>query len=102
MREHKYWVYIITNQKKTVLYIGVTNSLARRLEEHFQNRGTPKSFAGRHHCYYLVYYEEFKYINKAIAREKQLKKWRRQKKEWLIELKNPTWDFLNHLFPWVE
>ena len=97
-KDHKYWIYVITNTKKTVLYIGVTNNLTRRLEEHLQNKGNPETFAGKYHCYNLVYFEEFTYIDKAIAREKQLKKWTRKKKKWLIELKNPKWEFKNSLF----
>lgn len=99
MKEHKYWIYIVTNPKKTALYIGVTNNLGRRLSEHFENRGNGKSYAGRYYCYNLVYFEEFKYIDKAIAREKQLKRWTRKKKEWLIEMKNPRWEIKNALFP---
>ena len=95
MKKHQYFIYILTNLKKTSLYIGVTNSLSRRLQEHFDNRGNPSSFAGRYHCYSLVYFEEFKYILDAIAREKQLKRWSRKKKDWLIEMKNPDWKFLN-------
>jgi putative endonuclease len=98
MRIHQYWVYITTNPEKTVLYIGVTNNLKRRLSEHFENRGSNKTFAGKYLCYNLVYYEEFKYIDKAISREKQLKKWTRKKKNWLIEMKNPKLTFLNSMF----
>jgi putative endonuclease len=83
------------NPKKTTLYIGVTNKLSRRLQEHYDNRGNPNYFAGRYHCYNLVYYEEFKYVLDAIAREKQLKNWSRKKKDWLIEMKNPRWEILN-------
>ena len=98
MQDYKYWVYITTNPKKTILYIGVTNNLRLRLSQHFENRGNVKTFAGKYFCYNLVYYEEFKYIDKAIAREKQLKKWTRKKKNWLIELKNPKLTFKNILF----
>ena len=98
MKIHQYFIYITTNPKKTVLYIGVTNNLNRRLKEHFENGGSPNSFAGKHHCYNLIYFEEFKYINKAIEREKQLKRWNRKKKEWLIAMKNPDWLFLNKQF----
>ena len=98
MSKHTYWIYIVTNPKKTVIYIGVTNNLARRLDEHFQARGSDDSFAGKYYCYNLVHHEEFQFIDKAIAREKQLKKWTRKKKDWLIEMKNPRWEFRNHLF----
>ena len=96
MKKHQYFVYITTNPNKTVLYIGITNNLSRRLQEHYENRGKPPSFAGHFYCYNLVYFEEFKYVNKAIAREKQLKKWSRKKKDWLIAMKNPKWLFLNN------
>jgi len=98
MKIHRYWIYILTNPARTALYIGVTNNLSLRLKQHFQNRGNQKSFTGKHYCYDLVHFEEFKYINNAIAREKQLKKWTRKKKDWLIELKNPNWEIKNALF----
>lgn len=98
MQDHKYWVYITTNPKKTILYIGVTNNLRLRLSQHFENRGNVETFAGKYFCHNLVYYEEFKYIDKAIAREKQLKKWTRKKKDWLIKMKNPQLIFKNILF----
>lgn len=99
MHTHHFWVYIVTNPNKTTIYIGVTNNLSLRLNQHYTNRGTRSSFAGKYHCYNLVYFEEFQYVDKAIAREKQLKKWTRRKKDWLIELKNPKWKFLNAQFP---
>ena len=96
MRDHTYYVYITTNPKRTVLYIGVTNDLKRRLSEHtLANRGFQTSFAGRYFCYNLIYYECFQYIDMAIERETQLKKWSRAKKEALIATINPNWDFLN-------
>lgn len=98
MFNHNYYVYIITNSNKTVLYIGVTNNLTRRLKEHYANRGNKKTFAGRYYCNNLVYYEHFTYINQAINREKELKKWRREKKEFLITQQNPEWHFLNEQF----
>ena len=98
MRTHKYWVYFVTNKSKTTLYIGVTNDLKIRLEQHYNNRGDNTTFAGRYHCFNLVYYEEYKYIDKAIKREKQLKKWSRKKKEFLISTKNKNWTFLNNEF----
>jgi len=95
MKQHQYWVYIITNKSKSTLYIGVTNNLKNRLRQHYENRGINKTFAGRYFCYHLVYFEFYKYIEDAINREKQLKKWSRKKKKWLIEQKNKNWDFLN-------
>ena len=91
-----YYVYIVTNEKKTVLYIGVTNNIQNRLSQHyFDSEKAKKSFAGKYNCYYLVYYEPFESIESAIAREKELKKWRREKKDRLISSFNPNWEFLN-------
>jgi len=93
--QHNYFVYITTNPAKTVLYIGVTNDLRRRLFEHQENKGNNLSFAGKYFCYNLVYFERFQYIQHAIEREKQLKRWSRKKKENLIKTENPNWNFLN-------
>ncbi len=95
MRDFIFYVYIITNPAKSVLYIGFTENLERRLLEHIENTGTNKSFAGKYHCTNLIYYEVFQYVTEAIAREKQLKRWSRKKKEWLINQTNPNWDSLN-------
>jgi putative endonuclease len=89
-----YYVYITTNPAKTVLYIGVTNSLPRRLGQHYENRGNNDTFAGRYFCYNLLYYEQFTDIKAAISREKELKGWTRAKKDALIATLNPAWDFL--------
>ena len=92
MRSYNFFVYIITNPDKTVLYTGVTNDIQRRLFEHHQNKGIWKSFAGRYFCYNLIWYEHFSDINHAIAREKEIKGWRREKKEALIANTNPNWN----------
>ena len=94
-REYNFWVYILTNYKKQVLYVGMTNDLVARLKEHYDNRGNPKSFAGRYYCYYLVYHEWYPYVKNAIAREKEVKNLLREKKIALIESVNPEWTFLN-------
>ena len=73
-RDHTYYVYIVANPTRSTIYIGITNDLNRRLQEHKSNRGTKKSFVGRYYCYELVYYEVHQYVNNAIAREKELKK----------------------------
>ncbi len=92
-----YFVYIITNEKKSVLYIGVTNNIQKRLSQHyFDSQNSKKSFAGKYNCYYLLYYQSFEDINQAILREKELKGWRREKKSKLISDFNPNWDFLNN------
>ncbi len=101
MKTHKYWVYIVTNPNKSVIYIGVTNNLILRLNQHYQNRGCRDTFAGKYYCYNLIHFEEYNYIDRAIAREKQLKKWSRIKKNWLIEQNNPNWEFKNKLFSYV-
>ena len=96
--DYLFHVYIVTNPQRTVLYTGVTNNLGIRLMEHYANRGKENTFAGKYYCYNLVYYENFQYINSAIAREKEIKGWRRQKKLDLIKTINPDWTFLNYLF----
>ena len=78
-----------------MLYVGVTNDLHTRLLQHYENRGQPKTFAGRYYCYKLIYFERYTYIADAISREKEIKKWSRAKKENLIVTLNPNWDFLN-------
>lgn len=82
------YVYILTNKSGT-LYIGMTNHLIRRMWEHKQKRGS--KFAAKYNCTRLIYYESYPDIREAIAREKQLKRWGRDKKIWLIERENPTW-----------
>ena len=88
---HSYYIYIVTNKNKTVLYTGVTNDLRRRLWEHEQNSipFRSPSFAGKYNAYFLIYYECFGFIQNAIAREKEIKGWRRSKKEDLIKTMNP-------------
>ena len=93
--KRNYYIYIVTNAERKVLYTGVTNDLVCRLVEHYKNRGIDTTFAGRYYCYNLIHFEEFKYINDAIAREKEIKGWRREKKEQLINRLNPSWTFLN-------
>tara|TARA_R110000868_G_C10379557_1_gene719225 strand:- start:183 stop:467 length:285 start_codon:yes stop_codon:yes gene_type:complete len=88
-------VYIVTNYNKTTLYIGVTSDLRQRLGYHWNEAS---EFTGRYKCKYLIYYEHFADMANAIRREKQLKRWNRAKKEHLIGLLNPNWDFLNEQF----
>ncbi len=85
-----YYVYILSNQTNTVLYIGVTNDLHRRLYEH--KSGQINGFTQKYHIHKLVYFEEYTEVNYAIAREKQLKNWVRSKKNRLIEPQNPNWN----------
>lgn len=93
---HNYFIYILTNKNKTVLYTGVTNNLKRRLFEHKEDSSNRrKTFAGKYNCVYLIYFERFQYIEHAIKREKEIKGWIRSKKEKLISNFNPEWKFLN-------
>lgn len=92
MRNYNFYVYMLTNITNKVLYIGVTNNLARRLYEH--KTGLFEGFTKRYHVDKLVYYEHFFNINDAIAREKQLKGWTRAKKNALVETENPGWEEL--------
>ena len=96
MKQHNYFIYITTNPAFTVLYTGVTNNLQARLCEHYINRGDAKTFAGKYHCYNLIYYEHYKYINQAIAREGEIKAWGKRKKLKLIREQNPQFKYFNH------
>jgi len=83
-----YYVYIMASQSH-VLYTGITNDLERRVQKHRQYR--PSSFTSRYEVNCLVYWESFADPRDAIAREKQIKRWRRDKKIALIESDNPEW-----------
>ncbi len=89
-----YYVYITTNAERSAFYTGFTNNLEKRLQEHYEARGNPKSHAGKYHCYYLVFYEEYNQARDGILREKQIKRWNRQKKINLICSVNPLMEFL--------
>src|SRR6266513_6359058 len=84
-----FYVYIMTNQSRVVLYTGVTNSLMRRVRQH-QN-GQTQGFTKTYKVNRLVYYECFDDPRDAIGREKEIKGWRREKKNTLVETKNPKW-----------
>ena len=90
-REKRYYVYILAS-KSRVLYIGVTGFLMPRVIQH--KTGEVDGFTRRYRVNRLVYYETFQYVNNAIARETEIKKWRREKKVALIEPSNPTWEDL--------
>ena len=92
-----YFVYILTNKNKTVLYVGVTNDIVRRLDEHINHKNPINAFTYKYNCNYLLYYEEYRDIDQAISREKMIKGWKRIKKENLISEFNPEWKFLNDL-----
>lgn len=83
-----YYVYILTNHSYTVLYIGITKDLIRRVYEHKQHID-PNSFTAKYNVTKLVYYEHTTDVKVAIEREKQLKSWSRKKKDELIDRMNP-------------
>lgn len=83
-----YYVYILTNYNKTVFYTGITNDLARRIYEH--NNEVVEGFTKKYHLKILLYYEVFNDVNKAIVREKLLKRWKRKWKWDLILNVNPN------------
>ncbi len=95
MKSHNYLVYITTNPARSVIYVGMTNDLQTRLIQHYENRGNPKTWAGKYYCYNLVWWERYVLVDHAIECEKEIKKWRREKKNQLIESDNPDWKFLN-------
>ncbi|MAM30131.1 MAG: endonuclease [Flavobacteriaceae bacterium] len=96
--EYNYFVYILTNKNRTVLYTGVTNNLKERLFYHCNHEPFSKSFTAKYKCYYLIHFEHFMNIQEAIAREKQIKGKSRAKKEALIGKFNKDWEFLNDNF----
>ena len=93
MYTNSYFVYILANWNHSVLYIGVTNDLQRRVYEHRQE--LVEGFTKKYHVHKLVYYEQTGDVKAALAREKQLKGWRREKKEALVETMNPDWKDLS-------
>ena len=92
MRPKKFYVYIMASRSRT-LYVGVTNDLERRVAEH--KRGQLPGFTSRYRVSRLVYFEATENVESAIAREKEIKGWRREKKVALIESSNPTWEDLS-------
>mgnify|MGYP003627689159 CR=1 FL=1 len=89
---HQYYVYILASKIRGTLYIGMTNDLQQRVFEH--KSGVNKGFTEKYNISNLVYYETFQDVNKAIAREKNLKKWKRDWKIRLIEEENKKWSDL--------
>jgi putative endonuclease len=84
-----FYVYLVCNRSRTVLYTGVTNSLESRLW--FHANANPGSFVRRYRCDRLVYYESFNTATDAISREKEIKGWRREKKNDLVRTLDPSW-----------
>ena len=96
MRDEKhYYVYLLANWNNRVLYIGVTNDLERRIYEH-KNK-LVKGFTEKYNMHKLVYFEETGDVIAALGREKEIKKWRREKKSKLIATTNPQWTELKLL-----
>ena len=89
----QYYVYILTNKSHTVLYTGVTNDLVKRVYEH-KNNADPNSFTAKYSVHKLVYFEVLPTIEQAIAREKQIKHYKRDWKNELVDLMNPNWEDL--------
>jgi putative endonuclease len=89
----RYYVYLITNWNNKVMYVGVTNNLEFRIYEH-KNK-LIKGFTKKHNVNKLVYFEETQDVTAAINREKEIKKWRREKKNQLVNMINPTWKDLS-------
>ena len=88
-----YYVYILTNKSDSVMYVGMTNDLKRRVYEHkFE---LIEGFTKRYHVHKLVYFEEYSDVNNAIAREKQIKSYSRTKKNWLVKTKNIDFEDLS-------
>ncbi len=83
---NRYYVYIMSSLNNTTLYTGVTNDLERRVKEH--KSGLIPGFTKKYNCIKLVYFEEYSNINEAIDREKQIKGWKRIRKEELIDITN--------------
>ncbi|KQC10182.1 MAG: hypothetical protein APR62_12585 [Smithella sp. SDB] len=90
---NNYYVYLLTNWNNRVIYAGVTNDLNRRIYEH-KNK-LIEGFSKKYNLNKLVYFEETNDINAAIAREKEIKKWRRGKKDKLVNQINPNWEDLS-------
>jgi putative endonuclease len=88
----QYFVYFMTNRWHNVLYTGVTSSLERRVWEHKHNE--VPGFTKDYNCDRLVYFEDYDEVDQAIAREKQIKRWTRAKKDALVAKMNPGWNDL--------
>jgi putative endonuclease len=91
---YNFYVYILTNKAKTVLYTGMTNNLKRRLHEH-KSKLNPNSFTAKYNVSYLLYYEHYGWVQQAIEREKEIKLLKRDRKLELIKKFNSNLDFLN-------
>jgi putative endonuclease len=90
---NNYFVYLLTNWNKRVIYVGMTNDLCRRIYEHKNKLIT--GFTSKYNLCKLIYFEQTNDVNAAIAREKEIKNWRREKKDRLVEKTNPEWNDLS-------
>ena len=86
----EYYVYMMSNTHRNLLYTGITNDLARRVYEH-KHHLDKGSYTDRYNIEYLVYFESTSDVKEAIVREKQIKGWNRKRKNKLVESKNPDW-----------
>ena len=96
MTDRTYYVYLLTNWNNKVIYVGITNDLERRIYEHKEK--FVKGFTEKYNVNKLVYYEQTPDINAALNREKEIKKWRREKKNRLVVNTNPLWRDLSEDF----
>ena len=97
MTEKSYYVYLLTNWNNQVMYVGITNNLERRIYEHKEK--IVKGFTKKYNVNKLVYYEQTSDVVEALNREKEIKKWRRDKKNRLVFDSNPLWQDLSKDFP---
>jgi len=96
MNEKTYYVYLLTNWNNKVMYVGMTNDLQRRICEHKEM--FLKGFTKKYNVHKLVYYEQTSDVDVALNREKEIKKWRREKKDRLVGYANPIWRDLSEDF----
>jgi len=96
MTDRTYYVYLLTHWNNKVIYVGITNDLERRIYEHKEK--FVKGFTEKYNVNKLVYYEQTPDINAALNREKEIKKWRREKKNRLVVNTNPLWRDLSEDF----
>lgn len=94
--DRTYYVYLLTNWNDKVMYVGMTNDLKRRMHEH--KTKAVKGFTEKYNLNKLVYFEATSDVHSAIAREKEIKKWRREKKNALVVRANPEWKDLSKSF----
>jgi len=96
MTPKTYYIYLLTNWNNKVMYVGVTNNLQRRIFEHKEK--SMKGFTEKYNVHKLVYFEQTSNVEAALNREKEIKKWRREKKNRLVENANPFWRDLSEDF----